>query len=373
MYHFRYYAIGHSYLLHGPFVGWQTEGQWGMAASAPEQDYFHRFQACLKERFECEIEAVAENHATYERRCVVGATREDYELSPEYAQMKEVLTNFKPNLISLFIGDGNTVAKDDESLTRFLETLYDMVAQHRRPDAVVVCLCMKQTLYRLSKPIADRYGFLPVDVSFLHEKKGYDNPYYAFRDYPEYDEKAAAGAVEFRTHPSDLGHDAIAKAMLDAVKDQIPTQIAQGSFLESYRFAEYVQPEKLPRFSIRTEPEMFVHFHGFNVRQEGECVTFGSAPETGASIEVGALHVAPPCGSLCVELAVGGVEKSEQLTLTVTTKTETHTYTATLQDDQMHRYTFDLSDVPEKIRAIRLSPKMRDCVLTVRAIEFLKA
>ena len=37
MYNFRYYAIGHSYLKHGPFNGWQTDGFWGMAASAPEK------------------------------------------------------------------------------------------------------------------------------------------------------------------------------------------------------------------------------------------------------------------------------------------------------------------------------------------------
>ena len=51
MYHFKYYAIGHSYLKHGPFKGWQTDGYWGMAASKPENDYFHKFQDCLKLKF----------------------------------------------------------------------------------------------------------------------------------------------------------------------------------------------------------------------------------------------------------------------------------------------------------------------------------
>ena len=119
MYHFRYYAIGHSYLLHGPFQGWQTVGEWGMAASEPEKDYFHRFRALLEESFECKLEAVAENQAAYERRCVLGVTAEDYKSSPEYAHMKEVLLTFKPNVISVCVGGGNTVANDAESLSFF--------------------------------------------------------------------------------------------------------------------------------------------------------------------------------------------------------------------------------------------------------------
>ena len=65
MYKFRYYAVGHSYLKHGPFDGWQTNGFWGMAASAPEYDYLHKFQEGLKNAFDCRIEAIAENHAAY--------------------------------------------------------------------------------------------------------------------------------------------------------------------------------------------------------------------------------------------------------------------------------------------------------------------
>ena len=72
MRHFKYYAIGHSYLKHGPFKGWQTDGYWGMAASAPENDYFHKFQDILKENFECKLTALAENHADYERLCREG-------------------------------------------------------------------------------------------------------------------------------------------------------------------------------------------------------------------------------------------------------------------------------------------------------------
>jgi hypothetical protein len=251
-----------------------------------------------------------------------------------------------------------------------MEVLYDMVARYRRPDSVVVCPYMTEKLYRIARPIAESHGFLAVDVSFLHEKKGYENPYYAFHKYPEYDARAAAGAVEFRTHPSDLGHDAIAKSMLNAVKKQIPKTVEQGVFNEPYRFEEYVQPEKLPAFRVRTEPEMYVTFHGFNVRQEGDCVTFGSAPETGASVELAGIRFVPPIGTFYVEMAVNGVEQKERMTLTVKTKTETRTYQVDLHDDQMHRYIFDLSEIAENVYGIRISPDMTDCVLTVRALGF---
>ena len=49
MYNFRYYAIGHSYLKHGPFNGSQTDGFWGMAASAPEKDYVHLLHKKIRE------------------------------------------------------------------------------------------------------------------------------------------------------------------------------------------------------------------------------------------------------------------------------------------------------------------------------------
>ena len=100
-------------------------------------------------------------------------------------------------------------------------------------------------------------------------------------------------------------------------------------------------------------------------------VVFGSAPDTGASLSVDCLHIAPPCGVFCVDMAAIGVEKNEILELTVTTKSGPQSYTATIHDDQMHKYTFDLSEVSETIYAIRLVPKMRDCVLAVRSIEFL--
>lgn len=371
MYHIRYYAIGHSYLRHGPFPGWQTEGFWGMAATAPEKDYFHRFQAKLSETFDCEVEALGENHATYERRCVEGATREDYTSSEEYAHMKEVLLTFKPNVISVFVGGGNTVANDDTSIGLFFDVLYELIAKYKRPEAVVVCPNLRAYMWPVHEKMAKKHGLTPIDVSCIHFTRGYENPYHAFNEYPEYDKMAAGGAVEFRTHPGDRGHDFIAEKMLDAVKDQIAA-LPQGKLGEEYSYRQYLLPVKAEKFEIRTEPEIFVNFYGFNIRNTENGVTFGSAPETGASLAAGQWF-SPGYNQFYVEMAVSGAAYPTKLNVTLTRKhSDPLTFSETITDDGMHRYEFDLSDNEDWINSFRITPDTDECVLTVRALGFLE-
>ncbi len=214
----RYFAIGHSYLRHGPFTGWQRKGTWGMAASEPDADYFHRVQQHLHEKMPCSIEAYAENFASYERLCTVDATIQTYTQSPLYARMVEILRTMRPNLITVFIGGGNTVAKDPDSLTLFYEVLYSMIKENMPKNATVIC---PNTNRKASvwMEIAEKYGFIPVDLRFIHQSgKGGENPYYAYNQYPEYDTAAAAGAVEFRTHPGDHGHATIGRLIVEAAE-----------------------------------------------------------------------------------------------------------------------------------------------------------
>ena len=368
----RYYAIGHSYLRHGPFPGWQTEGFWGMAASAPEADYFHRFQARLSEAFDCKIEAIAENHSTYERLCVEGATRADYESSEEYAHMKEVLLTFKPNLISVFVGGGNTVANDDESIGLFFDVLYEMIAKYKRPEAVVICPNLRAYMWPVHERMAKKHGLTPLDVSGIHFTRGYDNPYHAFRQYPEYDEQAAAGAVEFRTHPGDKGHDFIAEKMLETIRDQLAA-LPQGAFDEEYSFEQYVLPVMAEKFEIQTEPEIFVSFYGFNIRKVENGVMFGSAPGTGASVAANSMWIHPKYNKFYVEMAVSGASYPVTLHASFGLKSsETLSFDRTVSDDALHRYEFDLSKNGEWINSFRVSPEADECVLTVRSLGFLE-
>ncbi len=230
IYPVRYYAIGHSYLKHGPFEGWQTSGFWGMAASEPNKDYFHRVQHYLHEQLPCSVEAIAENYATYERLCTQDATVEKYINSSEYAQMRQQLMDFRPNLISVYIGGGNTIANDPVSLTQFYEVLYDLINTYKPAEAVVICPYSNR-VSAVCIDVASKYGFIPVDLRFIHDKgKTAENPYYALAQYPDYDEAAKAGAIEFRTHPGDHGHDTIARHIAQAAvpaltQNIIPTEV----------------------------------------------------------------------------------------------------------------------------------------------------
>lgn len=218
VYPLRYFAIGHSYLSHGPFEGWQKKGNWGMAASKPDADYFHRVQHHLHEKMPCSIQALAENYASYERLCTVDATEETYTSSELYAQIRERIRTLQPNLITVFVGGGNTIAKDPDSLSLFYEVLYKLIKENMPENATVIC---PNTNRKASvwMDIATKYGFIPVDLRFFHESgKGRENPYYAFNQYPEYDEKAAAGAVEFRSHPCDHGHNTIGRLIAEVAE-----------------------------------------------------------------------------------------------------------------------------------------------------------
>ncbi len=370
MYNFRYYAIGQSYLKHGSFVGWQTDGFWGMAATKPENDYFHKFQDGLKSAFDCNIEAIAENHAAYERLCTTDATVEKYRSSGEYSHMKEVLERFKPNVISVFIGGGNTPANDEKSLTLFFEVLYDLIAKYKREDAVVICIMKHPAQHAYSKAVADKYGFLSVNVSFIHETPGRDNPYHAFADYPEYDERRAMGAVEFRTHPSDKGHAAIAAAMLDCAREALAT-IPKGAFTEEYEYKKYAAPGNPTWFEIKTAPKMKVFYFGFNLRQVGDAVVFGSAPGTGASLLAEKARDALYGNTLSFELKVDGAAEGDVLNIELTGSSGTTKLSLPIVSD-MHLYEVAIPEGLGEISSLRIAPSTIECVLSVKAIEFKK-
>lgn len=218
-YNIRYLAVGHSYLVHNEFAGWQNKGTWGMAASEPKNDYFHRFGAYLKNELPCKLEACAYGCARLERLCKEDSTPEDYRNAEDYLNFRKKLQEYRPNLVSLFFG-ANSVAKDPASTELFYDEVFAMVKANIAPETVVLCIPMTETepIDISMKKKAAEYGFIHVSIEEIHAKHGYDNPYHAFHEYPEYDGAAALGGVEFRTHPGDVGHDRIAQNMFAAAK-----------------------------------------------------------------------------------------------------------------------------------------------------------
>ena len=235
---------------------------------------------------------------------------------------------------------------------------------------MVICIGIKPNIQRLFAPIAKQYGFIGVDASFIHEIKGRENPYYAFRDYPEYDALQAAGAVEFRTHPNDQGHAAIAEAILQASREAL-SRIPAGRFAESYSYAELLEAETPARLEIQTVPQMTVSYFGFNVRQSGECVTFGSAPGTGASLSARDFCVPYGCKRFYIELAIDGATEKDELLIELTGTDGTHKAALPVASG-MHVYETAPVDALGTVVTLRVSTSAKECVLTVRSLGFYR-
>ena len=246
-----------------------------------------------------------------------------------------------------------------------------MIAKYKRPDAVVICPNLRKNMWEANRNMALKHGLIPVDTSEIHDKRGYENPYHAFIDYPDYDEKAAAGAVEFRTHPSDAGHNLIANKMFNSIKNSIVQSVSEGEFAESYRYKEYLPPEKITKMQLLTEPaELFINYYGFNLRQEGDCITFGSAPNTGASLSAERIWIQPKYNTFYIEMAVKSEHKDIQLDVELTLKNGSLCFTETIKDSNMHRYEFDISANTEWIKSLKVAPSSTECVISVRTLGF---
>lgn len=369
MYHFRYYAIGHSYLKHGPFDGWQTSGAWGMAASAPDKDYFHCLQSMLKAEFECAVDAIAENHANYERLCKGGATVSDYQNSESYTHMRDVLCEFRPNIITIFVGGGNTVANDEESLTLFFDVLLDMVNQHKPHEAVVVCISINEHIHSIFRPVIEKYHFIDADASIIHKIPGRENPYYAFRDYPEYDEKANNGAVEFRTHPNDNGHKKIAELIYAAAKSAIKSKISEHDDVIRHKMS--TKSNFVEQYEPITEPHMNLTLNGFNQIAASDYVGFSSAPGTGASVTAENLNIGSENDTFCAEMDIEATVGSKKLLLDIVTATG-HRQFRTALVDGINLYEFNISSVKETITGFRLSPDADECFVKLKSLKFCR-
>lgn len=342
----KYYAIGHSYLKHGPFAGWQTNGFWGMAASAPEKDYFHRLQALLSESVDCEIEAVAENHAELEWCCKPDTTAADYTTAPSYLHIRDQLRAFKPNLITVFL-DANCICKEPKELLAFYDALYGLIAAEKQPEAVVLCpICFTP----LTKAAAEKYGFIPVDVMKIHEKKAEreQNPFYAFKQYPVYH-----GTIEFRTHPGDEGHEFIAQEIFKQIKEILPRKASAGKPLPDAQ-SDAAGDHALGKWSFDTVADVLdLEIGGFNLRVENSCLRLSAAVDTGLS--VGCKNLSIFAKELIIRAAVHG--ESTRLNVAVYGE-KTLKFSEPLKDTEMHEYRYPLN---QTVSGFSIAPDGFDC------------
>jgi hypothetical protein len=98
---------------------------------------------------------------------------------------------------------------------------------------------------------------------------------------------------------------------------------------------------------------------------------FGSAPDTGASVAAESMWISSKYNRFYIEMAVSGANYPVDLNVAISRRhAEPLTFTDTVVDDGMHRYEFDLSENSDWINYCRITPDIKDCVLTVRSMGF---
>ena len=397
LYNIRYFALGHSYLRHGLFNGWEwpdpQNGIRGMAASSYDKDYFARFKYYLKEKFVCNINSAAKNVATYERLCVDGATREDYTRNELYDEIKGLLSEFEPNLVTVFLGNGNTVANDYKNISVFFDTLFNLIKRTVKEDSLVIAVSDHPQTDDVGKAClcyAKKYGFAFCDVSFIHEDTSRENPYSAFMQYPEYDKfieefekQNGTKPVEFRTHPGDLGMDAIGKTMFDVASPLIPQyikpiqvtceeykSILNENKKENEKVAQsesiYVANAISDRFDFDTDHySEGVIFSGFNVFVKNSFLCGNSAP--GASFNVYHNKLSLKSDGYNAFVIKANIHYSterdlpEYFELSLTTEDKVYKYKTEISANELTEYTIDISDVKGTIKGFNILPSVINC------------
>ena len=182
---------------------------------------------------------------------------------------------------------------------------------------------------------------------------------------------AAKGAVEFRRHPNNSGHVKIAESMCNEISSFIREAIPEGEFQGIYEFEKYIVPDTISRFSIMTNPDLPVEFHGFNVKQNNGYVSFNSSIDTGASVAADSIKLDPRYKMFFVEMSVQGNEPAKRIKLELTTESEVNTYFCDCNSEDFNRYEFNISNVKDVITSFRISPDILDCMIKVKALGFV--
>ena len=114
-----------------------------MAASEPSKDYFHRIQARVKEGLTSEnvtaefISANKRNAAGLERATAGTPTADTFKNNADFNGIKSDIEKYNPNIITIQLSE-NCQTNDSATLELFYNTVYDMVAETKSGDCLVV-------------------------------------------------------------------------------------------------------------------------------------------------------------------------------------------------------------------------------------------
>jgi hypothetical protein len=197
----RILFLGNSITLHGPApaIGW--EGNWGMAASAPDRDYVHLVVKAIARATGREPETLVANIASFERQF------ETYDID---AELKKELA-FQPDLVIVAIGDNVPALTSDQARSGFRASLTRLLKRLKakgRPTIVVkTCFwadptkdaILGQACQEVGGAIVDGSTHGKVEVNLARSERAFSN-----------------GAVG--GHPGDRGMQVIADSILEALR-----------------------------------------------------------------------------------------------------------------------------------------------------------
>lgn len=195
----RVLFLGNSITRHGPApkIGWNDD--WGMAASAKENDYVHLVAAGLAAQAPKPPEIQFKNIADFERGL---ATYDlDASLKAEFA--------FKPTLVIVAIGENVAALGTDDAKQQFKSSLQKLFAKIRASGATLLvrsCFWADAAKDGILRDACAENGGIFVDIGAL----GKDESNYA-RSERKFEHAGVAA------HPGDKGMKAIAAAILAAL------------------------------------------------------------------------------------------------------------------------------------------------------------
>lgn len=195
--------LGNSITLHGPApkIGW--EGNWGMAASAPDKDYVHLVTAGLTRASGAKPETMVKNIASFERAYATFDINE---------KLKEVF-DFKPDLVILAIGENVPQLKTEDERNAF-EASVDRLLKELKKDNEPTIIVRSSFWPNAAKDVALKNACQTAGGIFIDlTKLGKDETNYA-RSERDFQHAGVAA------HPGDKGMQAIAVAILKAIPKQ---------------------------------------------------------------------------------------------------------------------------------------------------------
>ena len=211
--HFTYMSFGNSIWSHAQStsIGWTADDGRGMAASALEKDYVHRFIYYIEDKFgEGTVEHIyGGTLATYERAIPQNDPSFDYSsstygLTGYIARVREV----QPNLITVQMGENVSAGPTVETYTAAVKWFLSRL-QEAAPNAEII---LTTSFWGGDKIVAGAFKAgedLGISVAAVHTLTKDDESNRINRAWGKFENSGVAN------HPGDTGMDNIAKLLYE--------------------------------------------------------------------------------------------------------------------------------------------------------------